>query len=101
VSVDHSIEDISVPCPLCNQGPAVEPMHRICLLRSALGGIGHLLDHQYWCNEVEDTDAGLTRLESARCVEALCQRYGVEAVVGRSFPHTTVDEVLVMAGLAY
>jgi hypothetical protein len=37
-----------------------EPAHNECSLRSALGGIGHLWNHQYWCMERRDPDAGLS-----------------------------------------
>lgn len=39
--------------------------HRECLLRSAMGGIGHLEDHAYWCGEMHDPDGGRTLRQSA------------------------------------
>jgi hypothetical protein len=44
------------------------PVHRECSLRSVLGGIGHLRDHQRWCIEGKDPDAGYTYRESALLV---------------------------------
>lgn len=44
------------------------PMHPECGNRAALGGIGHLTDHQRWCVEAGDPDAGLSYRESARQV---------------------------------
>jgi hypothetical protein len=95
-----SYQPITVACPLCNDDDSSEPMHRECLLRSALGGIGHLLDHRHWCLLNNDTDAGLGRRDSARCVEALVRRYGVEAVVDETFPPTTLSEVCEWAGVS-
>lgn len=61
-------------CALCNE-PAIgdaRPMntrgdwaHRVCLLRSALGGIGHFEDHDLWCVERGDPDGGRTYYQSA------------------------------------
>lgn len=34
------------------------PVHRECSLRSALGGIGHIQDHAYWCGQMRDPDGG-------------------------------------------
>ncbi len=47
-------------------GPA--PMHRECSLRSAVGGIGHLTNHAYWCGEQGDPDGGLSARQSALMV---------------------------------
>lgn len=44
------------------------PIHPECGTRSALGGIGHLTDHQRWCIEEGDPDMGLDYRESARRV---------------------------------
>jgi hypothetical protein len=38
--------------------PRLAPVHRECSLRSALGGIGHLQNHAYWCGEMSDPDGG-------------------------------------------
>lgn len=43
-------------------------VHRACMLREVLGGIGHLTDHNLWCNERQDCDAGLSRYASAVAV---------------------------------
>src|SRR6185295_13119808 len=66
-------------CPMCNEpvwgDAAHEPLytedgprivHWQCMLRSVLGGIGHLVAHDYWCGEPRhDPDAGLTYRQSA------------------------------------
>lgn len=68
------MEDLS--CQLCGEEVLVDPglirngrAHRECMLRAVLGGIGHLTDHQRWCNEVGDSDMGLTYRESALAVD--------------------------------
>lgn len=53
--------------------------HRECALRSVIGGIGHLQDHAYWCNERHDPDAGMTYRQSAIAVDLWIHKYGVEA----------------------
>jgi hypothetical protein len=58
--------------------------HRECLLRDALGGIGHVIAHDLWCVLRHDPDAGFTYRESALLVAATVQVLGVEAVVARS-----------------
>lgn len=77
-------------CVLCNEvmdGEAsaslAQPMHRACGLRSTIGGIGHLIAHDYWCTERSDPDAGLTYRQSALLVDAFVQLVGVEEAVKR------------------
>jgi hypothetical protein len=53
--------------------------HVACGLRSVVGGIGHLVDHAYWCGERGDPDAGLTYRESALRVVEWIQTHGTEA----------------------
>jgi hypothetical protein len=62
-------------CQLC--GEPVEPgdddvhpvrpgvAHRPCLLRSVVGGIGHLENHARWCLIEHDPDGGRTYRQSA------------------------------------
>jgi len=78
-------------CVLCEQAiQAGEPVrelsgsnaHRECLLRSVLGGIGHLEDHQHWCIEVGDPDGGRTYRQSAIEVDEWVFEHGIEAAVG-------------------
>ena len=57
--------------------------HHCCSLREVMGGIGHHLGHDYWCKQMHDTDAGLTRHQSAQMVVALVDILGVEEVVRR------------------
>lgn len=52
-------------------GPRPVPVHRECQLRVALGGIGHLEDHAYWCGKQGDPDGGRTSRQSALEVWAL------------------------------
>jgi hypothetical protein len=42
--------------------------HRECSLRGALGGIGHLVDHDYFCGGPLGPDAGLSFRASAMLV---------------------------------
>lgn len=51
--------------------------HRECLLRSVAGGIGHLIDHQHFCVERGDPDAGLSYRLSAVCVDAYMHQVGL------------------------
>jgi len=81
----------SVPprCPLCEEvvtpnnhdarrmGGHNEWAHRECLLRSVLGGIGHLEDHQRWCIEAGDPDGGRTYRQSALEVDQWVHRHGI------------------------
>lgn len=93
--------ELSVSCVLCNEPTdQAHPIHRVCGIRSALGGIGHLLDHRYWCVVRQEPDAGLSWTASARCVDALVARYGIEAVVGGSFPPTSLEDVCGWAGVS-
>lgn len=41
------------------------PHHRECGFRSVMGGIGHLIDHEFWCKVIGDPDAGRSYRESA------------------------------------
>lgn len=72
-------------CVLCDEPMGgegstsiVQPMHRACSLRSAVGGIGHLLDHGHFCTALGDPDAGLDYRTSALLVDELVARNGVE-----------------------
>jgi hypothetical protein len=42
--------------------------HKECGLRSVMGGIGHLVDHAYYCHGELGTDAGLPYRVSAQLV---------------------------------
>jgi hypothetical protein len=77
-------------CPLCYQ--VVSPdestqlvsgaeAHIECLLRASLGGIGHIEDHAYWCNEVGDPDGGRSYRQSALEVAAWVRVHGMEAAL--------------------
>lgn len=57
--------------------------HRECQLRSAVGGIGHLLDHDFYCRDV-GPDAGLPYRVSA----LLTWRHWT-----RSGPPVTIEEL--------
>jgi hypothetical protein len=57
--------------------------HIECSLREVLGGIGHLIAHDYWCTERHDPDAGLTYRQSALLVDAFVRAVGVEEAAGR------------------
>lgn len=78
-----TVKESLVPCRICD-----EPMvpwniegypqmgHRECMLRSALGGIGHLTDHEFWCNKMHDPDGGKTTRESALLVDQWVHEHG-------------------------
>jgi hypothetical protein len=53
---------------LVNDKPAMAPVHRECSLRSVLGGIGHHVDHEYWCEVFGDPDGGQSYRRSALMV---------------------------------
>lgn len=55
--------------------------HVECMMRTVLGGIGHLENHAYWCGIKEDCDAGLTFRESALKVKAWVDEHGIEAAI--------------------
>jgi hypothetical protein len=55
-----------------------EPMHRECTLREVMGGIGHLIAHEYWCAYHGDPDAGLTFRQSALLVDLYVHLVGTE-----------------------
>ena len=82
-------------CPLCDEpiGPGHEgdisptslhtpegarQTHRSCMLREVIGGIGHLIAHDYWCTQHGDPDAGLTRRQSALLVDVYVTIVGIE-----------------------
>jgi len=78
-------------CPLCGEivvrdsrplgtREGIVQAHRECMLRDVMGGIGHLIAHEYWCGEPRnDPDAGLTRHQSARLVDAYLHIVGIGA----------------------
>lgn len=74
-------------CTLCEERIEVTErmvsplvMHRECLLRMAVGGIGHLENHEYWCLEVGDPDGGRSRRQSALECDDWIAKHGVEAI---------------------
>jgi hypothetical protein len=54
--------------------------HRQCMIRSARGGIGHLVAHEYWCGQHNDPDAGLTFRQSALLVATWIDVVGINPV---------------------
>lgn len=55
--------------------------HRVCLLRTAVGGIGHLEDHAYWCDQMGDPDGGRSKYQSALECDEWVAKYGVAASI--------------------
>lgn len=89
-AIAHLARTVPMPgrsCELCGEPvlvPApVRPLiaHRECLLREVVGGIGHLIAHDYWCTERHDPDAGLTYRQSAKLVDAYVATVGTERTV--------------------
>lgn len=80
-------------CELCREDidpsdvfPSVTTMvaHRECGLRSAVGGIGHLIDHAHFCSALGDPDAGLSYRLSAVLVDAYVRHVGIDETVQQS-----------------
>lgn len=91
-------ENAPTSCLLCDTW-CLEGFHRSCMLRSVSGGIGHLLDHHRFCVVDGDPDAGMTYRDSARCVDALMDRFGVDDVMAGEFPRPALEDVRRWAGL--
>ena len=53
-----------------------QPIHRECSLRSVIGGIGHLEDHDRWCLVEHDPDGGRSARQSALEVWDWVQMHG-------------------------
>ena len=79
-------------CELCNEEildhheradcrPLVA--HRECMLRNVMGGIGHLMDHDHFCLDCHDPDAGLSYRQSALLVDEYVRVMGVEHAASR------------------
>ena len=83
-------------CPLCDEpvwpkdlldarpigGPdGVTPAHRECLLRTVVGGIGHLENHALNCLQLHDPDGGRTFRQSALEVDAWVHERGTSSQV--------------------
>lgn len=52
--------------------------HRECMLRQAVGGIGHLVAHDYWCRQHHDPDAGLTFRQSSLLADCFIHVVGID-----------------------
>jgi hypothetical protein len=74
--IEHDDTDRPRPDDLLPFGLGAQA-HRACLLRSVLGGIGHLTNHGYWCGEMKDPDAGMTFRQSSLGVWAFVHDEGV------------------------
>jgi hypothetical protein len=55
--------------------------HRECSLREVLGGIGHHIAHEWWCEIHHDPDAGFTRHQSALMVAFMYEMLGDEMIM--------------------
>jgi hypothetical protein len=89
--------DPAESCPLCDAWSTSDVLHPECLLREAVGGVGHVLDHSLWCVAYADPDAGLAKRHSARCVALLIDLFGTEAVVAGDIPGIPLDLVCTLA----
>lgn len=69
-------------CQFCmpQKGVQFDPrdQHPSCAARAVVGGIGHLVDHAYWCGERGDPDAGLSYRDSALRVAEWLKVHGAE-----------------------
>ena len=61
----------------------VQQAHRECLLRDVMGGIGHLIAHEYWCLQHHDPDARLTYRQSAKLTWEYVHVVGAETAAQR------------------
>ena len=82
---------LPILCVLCTEPmgswksvSTMQQIHRECALRSSMGGIGHLIAHEWWCDVKHDPDAGLTYRQSALLVDEFVALVGVEAAVERA-----------------
>jgi hypothetical protein len=73
---EESLEGCVLSPVMIHTAEGPRQMHIECGLREVLGGIGHLIAHQYWCEQMHDTDAGLTRRQSAKLVYAWLKAVG-------------------------
>lgn len=75
-------------CAFCapQAGATFNPQeqHRECAMRAALGGIGHLTNHDFWCVVVGDPDAHLGYRESAMLVWQWVSEYGLDAAADKT-----------------
>jgi hypothetical protein len=67
-----------------NSASSIQPMHKACALREVMGGIGHLIDHQHFCKDLGDPDAGLPYRLSALLTTVWVKYYGVDEAVAKS-----------------
>jgi hypothetical protein len=67
------------PMPFVAADGTVEAkfVHRECVVRSVLGGIGHHEDHDYWCGHMHDPDGGRSYHQSAIEVYEMLQKQGI------------------------
>lgn len=70
--------------------------HRECALREVLGGIGHQIAHEYWCTQMHDPDAGLSRHQSARMVAFMYEMMG-DDLITRSYASVLASDAEVSA----
>lgn len=84
--------DPDQPCNLCSdgvpEGADIDPqrVHRECLLANVIGPLGHHLDHEFWCRNMADPNAGLGARQANLKVATLVDRYGLQAVLNGDFP---------------
>jgi hypothetical protein len=59
-------------------------VHRECALRAVIGGIGHLTNHEIWCNKVGDPDGGVGYRASAIMVDQWIREHGMDAALDKT-----------------
>lgn len=89
--------DPAESCPLCDAWSVAEDPHRECMLATVVGGIGHVLDHSYWCVVQADPHAGMAFRHSAKCVALLVDIFGAEAVVAADIPGIPLELLCMLA----
>jgi hypothetical protein len=81
-------EALDLVCTLCQEpmgsersASVAQPIHRACALRSVVGGIGHLIAHDYWCVVRKDPNAGLTYRQSALLADEYVNVVGIDEAI--------------------
>lgn len=89
--------DPDKPCLLCdenNKAPEKadfdrSKVHRECMLANVIGPLGHHLDHDFWCLNMDDPNCGRGTRQANLDLAALVARYGINAIMSGDFPKDT------------
>lgn len=89
--------DPDKPCLLCDEDNTVpdradfdrSKVHRECMLANIIGPLGHHLDHEFWCLNMDDPNCGRGTRQANLDLAALVARYGINAIMSGDFPKDT------------